>query len=228
MTRFAALRRVAADRSGTAVIEFAITAPLLALLLLGMFDVAPTLMVRFKLSNATQAVADLATQSSTVQTSDLANFIGAGADVMVPFSDSPLSLRISNIASDGSGNAFVYWSCASGSFSPKTAKQSVSSLITGVQTKDILLLTHDDMNIFHTNGTNTSMIMVESTYTYRSPVGLIFPSPQVITNTAFAMPRVSTYVGPTSGSSNYTPTAPTNTKFVYSVVTNGVSCSIAL
>lgn len=209
------------------MIEFAITAPLLILLLLGVFDLAPTLMIRFKLSNTTQSVADLATQSSTVTTSDVANFIGAGADVMVPFSSTPLSLRISNIASDGNGNAFVYWSCASGTFSPKTAKQSISTLPAGVNVTDVLLLTRDGSGTFKTNGTNTSMVMVESSYTYKSPVGLIFPSPQVITNTAFAMPRVSTYVGPSSGASNYTPAAPTSTIFSYPVTTNGVTCSVS-
>lgn len=195
--------------------------------MLGIFDLAPTLMVRFKLGGATVTVADLSTQSGTMQTADIANFFAAGADVMVPFSGTPLNLRISNVATDGQGNAFVYWSCASGSLSPTTARSTITTLPTGIPVTNILQTTSSKQGTYTINVANTSMVMVESAYSYKSPVGLLFPNAQNLTNTAYTMPRVSTYIGPTTGAANYTPPLPTNTRNVYNVAVSGVNCSFA-
>ncbi|RYE99252.1 MAG: pilus assembly protein, partial [Oxalobacteraceae bacterium] len=55
----------ALGHAGTALIEFALTAPILVTLLLSVADLAPSLMVKFKVGTATQAVADLAAQTAT-------------------------------------------------------------------------------------------------------------------------------------------------------------------
>ena len=49
---------------------------------------------------------------------------------------------------------------------------------------------------------------------------------QAFKGAAYAMPRVSTYVGPTTGDPNYVPPLPTAIANTYSTTVNGVNCSI--
>lgn len=201
-------------RSGTAVIEFALVAPLLVSLLLSVADLAPSLMVKFKLGTATQAVADLAAQAATMQAADVANFFAIGGDVMAPFSGTPLIQRVSNIASDGKGSAFVYWSCSQSGLAPLAARSTVASPPSGLISTS-------------SNGTNTSYIMVESQYSYTAPAGFILKAAQLMNVVAYTLPRVSTYVGPTTGDPNYTPTKPTAVNYTYTLSNNGVTCNVA-
>lgn len=206
-------------QSGSATVEFAITAPVLALLLLGICDVAPSLMAKFKVAAATQTMADLVSLSTTVASSDVVTYFAAGADVMAPFSASGLSLRVSNIFSDGQGNTVVYWSCGQG-MSPKTAFSKITTGNTDTTPPKLLTLT--------ALGTNTSYIMVESRYTYTAPARFILSSAQTITAVAYALPRISTYVGPSTGSSTYVPTPPaSSTPPAKSFAIGSITCSYA-
>lgn len=194
-------------RSGTALIEFALVAPLLVSLLLSVADLAPTLMIRFKVGTATQAVADLAAQAATMEVPDILNFFSIGGDVMSPFSGAPLIQRISNIASDGNGGAFVYWSCGESPLSPYAARSSVASPPPGLIS-------------LAKAGKDTSYIVVESQYSYTAPAGFIFKSAQLIAMTAYTLPRVSTYVGPGA-----TPSKPSAVTYTYTGSLGNMTCN---
>ena len=226
MTRQDGTQRVLRDRSGSVLIEFALIAPILVSLLLGMFDLGPALLVRFKLASATQAVADIASQASTMQASDVVNFFSAGGDVMAPFSPSSLVLRISNIASDGQGGAFVYWSCGQGALAPFVAKSAVTSTPTGTALSNLLVLQAGQSGSYTTVATNTTFIMVESRYTFTPPAGLFIRTAQTLTNTAYTLPRVSTYVGPTTGAANYVPVQPNSINNSISQSAGNITCNV--
>lgn len=198
-------------RAGTAVIEFALLAPFLVMLLLGVCDLAPTLMVKFKVGTATQAIADLAAQSATVSPGDVPNLFAIGGDLMSPFDSAPLIQRISNIASDGA-TVFVYWSCGeSKSLEQYKAYASVTT----------------PTGLIDATKADTSYIMVETLYNYTPPAGLVLKSAQLMTVTAYTLPRVSTYIGPSTGVAGYTPTKPSLSKNSSSVTINGVTCNYA-
>ncbi len=205
-------------RSGTATVEFAITAPVLTLMLLGICDIAPTLMVKFKVAAATQSMADLVSLSTTVGASDVITYFAAGADVMAPFSPTGLNLRVSNIFSDGQGNTSVYWSCGQG----MTPTQALTTISSGyADTSPPKLLTLGSL------GANTSYILVETQYTYTAPARFLLKTAQTMTGTAYALPRISTYVGPTTGAANYVPNPPTSSKTKNSFSIGNISCSYA-
>ena len=170
-------------------------------------------MVKFKVGTATQAVADLAAQSATVQPSDIPNLFNIGSDVMAPFSGAPLVQRISNIASDGT-KAFVYWSCAEGSVTPLNVFDKVTP----------------PNNIIATDktGIDTSYVVVESQYSYQAPASFIMKSAQLMTVTAYTLPRVSTYIGPSTGLPGYVPTKPSASKYATVTVAGNVTCNSAL
>ncbi len=198
-------------RAGTALIEFALTAPLLVSLLLSIADLAPSLMVKFKVGTATQAVADLAAQSATIQPADVPNLFNIGSDVMAPFAGAPLLQRISNIASDGT-KAFVYWSCAESPITPLNVFDRVTPP-TGVIATD-------------KTGTDTSYVIVESQYSYQAPASFILKSAQLMAVTAYTLPRVSTYIAPSAP--GFVASKPSASKYSTVTVINNVTCNSAL
>ncbi len=219
------IRRCITDASGTAVIEFALMAPILITLLLGICDFAPSLMARYKFGNATQSVADLATQAFRLQASDMAEVFAGGADVLAPFASTNFSLRVTSVASDGNGNAFVYWSCANGSFTPYVAKSFVTVSPTG-SSVDNLIWRHNTGGL---NGTNTSYVSVEATNVYTAPARFILTTPQTMSVVNYMVPRLSTYVGfPWDGIATHIPPPPTTTTTTKSMtLSNGAVCNYA-
>ena len=167
-----------------------------------MGDLAPSLMVKFKVGTAAQTVVDLLSQSKTMSLANYVDIAAAGADVMAPFSATPLIMRVTNVASDGKGRAFVYWSCGQGILPPYAARSTVSQTPTGTAIPNNLLY-------LTSNGTNTSFLMAEVQYTYSAPARFVLPSPQSMSVVAYSLPRVSTYIGVTDGSPTYVPPLPT-------------------
>ena len=218
-------RGIWSKRTGSAAVEFALIAPILTTLLLGAFDIGPSLMVKFKTTSATQTVADLATQAATMQTADIQNLFGAGSDVMTPFSGTPLVMRISNIATNGLGRAFVYWSCGQGALPPFAAATTVLTTPTGTPVSSLLQLFPGISGLFITSGINTSYIMVESQYKYFAPAGLFLPGSQLMTSVAYALPRVSIYVGPTTGAVGFVPIPPILITSSYATTVGGLTCN---
>ena len=218
-------RGIWSKQTGSAAVEFALIAPILTTLLLGAFDIGPSLMVKFKSTSATQTVADLVTQSATVQVADISNFYGAGSDVMAPFSGTPLVMRITNIATNGLGRAFVYWSCGQGALPPFTATTTVLSTPTGTPLTSLLQLFPGLSGLYITNGINTSYIMVESQYKYTAPAGLFLPGSQLMTSVAYSLPRVSIYIGPTTGQFGYIPPPPILITGSFATSIGGLTCN---
>ncbi len=84
-------------------------------------------------------------------------------------------------------------------------------------------------NGYTLNGTNTSYVMAESQYVYTTPAQFIIKSPMTMTNTAYLLPRQSSYVGfPWDGVSTDSPTVPNSTTHTTSVtLSNGAVCNYA-
>ena len=217
---------ISADQRGVSLVEFAFVAPILILLLLGMIDIAPALSAKFKTSHAAESLGDVASSYTQLQPSDMANVYASAIQVLAPLPGSPLIVRISNIYSDGKGNAKVYWSCGQSTLPALIANSVVTSTPTGDPVGSFVLTTNSGPSA---NGTNTSFIMVESRYTYTSVAHYVITAPIVMTSTSYLQPRNATYIGfPWDGNSSDAPTAPASTTKT-SVVTlsNGAICNYA-
>ena len=228
------VRRMApvADMRGAAIIEFAIIAPVLILVLCGVSDIALTIYSRLQTTNTALSAADLATQNAQLRTSDLADVYNASYAVMQPLSTAPITLRVTNIYSDGGGNAWVYWSCGQGSLAPYAAKTNVTTTPTGSPVSNFLNLNNFSSGGYNYNGQNTSFVMVEANYILPSPTGFVFKTSQVTYAVAYSLPRLSTYIGfPWDGVVGHTATLPTSTTTTRSVTTtaggNTITCQYA-
>ncbi len=217
------------DRRGVSAVEFAVVAPMLVIMLLGVSDVAPALIARNRVNHMTESFGDLAAEYSEMQTSDMVNVFSAASDVLAPLSSTTLALRITNVYSDGNGNAYVYWSCGEGALPPYTAKSVVTSTPTGSPVGWFVWVYNGTGGGYTRNGTNTSYVMAESQYIYTAPAQFVIKSPMTMTNTAYLLPRQSSYVGfPWDGVSTDSPTVPTSTTHTTSVtLSNGVVCNYA-
>ncbi len=212
---------------GAAAVEFAIVVTVLVSLVLGVADLVPALLVKLKSNHATTAAADLTTQSQLLQASDIADIYAGASDVLAPFSSVLLISRITSVYSDGAGHAYVHWSCGQGVLPAYAARMAVTATPSGDSVDTVL-----NRNAVTYNGTtystiNTTYIVVETRYTYTAPTQYVLKNAFTLTNVAYALPRLSSYVGfPWDGVAGDTTTAPASATHNASVtLTNGATCN---
>jgi Flp pilus assembly protein TadG len=217
------------DTQAVAAIEFAIVASVLLMILLGICDIAPAWLVYNNAGTSASTAADVTAEFSEMKTSDMVDVYSAAADVMQPFSATPLSLRITNVFSDGNGNAKVYWSCGVAALPAYTALSSVTTTPTGSPVGWFLWVYNTTSGGYTLNGTNTSYVMAEIKYSYTAPAQFVLKSAIPLSGVAYYMPRLSSYVGfPWDGVSSDAPTVPTAAHTSASVtLSNGAVCNYA-
>ncbi len=77
--------RLMRDRSGLAATEFAVILPMMLLLFFAMVELSNGVTVYRKVTIMAHTLADLTSQSKTVQDTDLANFFCASTGIMTPY-----------------------------------------------------------------------------------------------------------------------------------------------
>lgn len=216
------LRDSAANDRGVSAIEFALIAPVLIVMFMGLCDLCSAVMTQLHVDRASQGTGEVVATYAAMRTDDMINMFTAASDFMQPYSSTPLSVRITDVYAAQNGNAQVYWSCASKNSTalpPLPANSVVSTTRTSTPIP-FLVVTQN------TNAYNSSFIMVEVNYTFSSPSNYIITTSSLMTSTAYIQPRLGLYVGfPWSGTGAY-PAAPNNTTSQSSTtLTNGATCN---
>lgn len=120
------------NRRGVAAVEFAIIVPLL----LGMYfltlEVSQGIEANKKVARIGSMVADLVTQQSTIQTSELDAIMKIGGSLLQPYNRSVSSITITaiNITADPGSKVLVAWSrkVVNGSYSAGAAANSTTTV----------------------------------------------------------------------------------------------------
>ena len=115
---FPLARRVLGDRRGVSAVEFAIILPFVLLVSLGGFQVSQALSVYRKMTITARAVADLASQYSTMSSADIATVFNASAQIMAPYPTSGLSIVLTEYSTTVLGVSTVTWSKAFNNATP--------------------------------------------------------------------------------------------------------------
>ena len=105
-----ALRKFRNDRDGVGAVEFALIAPVLIVLYMGSLEVSVAMSVNKKLARAASTVADLVTQSETVDKTYLGTMLNVAQSVMTPFRSDAIKVKITGISINGAGVATTAWS----------------------------------------------------------------------------------------------------------------------
>ncbi len=150
------LARFRRDRRGVAALEFALIAPLLILLFVGVNELSQAMIVQRKVSHTASAIGDLTAQVATVSKSDVDAIFAAGTATMAPYEGTGLNLTLTSITADKDAKAQIDWSrnsTASGGAGRTTLDSDFPKELVAVK--------------------GDTVIMAEATYTYNSPFNLV-------------------------------------------------------
>jgi Flp pilus assembly protein TadG len=169
-------KRLWKSSGGLAAVEFALLAPVLAVLLVGTVEICNALECRQKIVSETSSVADLVAQASTVSNADLANIYSAGGSILYPFAATSGTIVVSSIVNN-----------------PATGVNSVawSQAYNGGTTLPINSVVVVPAGVISAGG---SAIFVQVTYNYVSPLGHFIFGTLPISDSFYCHPRESTSV----------------------------------
>jgi Flp pilus assembly protein TadG len=167
-------RRFAASTRGVAAIEFAMIAPVLAVMFLASFDGGRAIAAYMKLRAATYALASITNQYSTIQSTDMTSIVGATGTVMAPYTTTASNpvITISQITISSKGKATISWSYSQGG----TARAQGSSITlpsTALQIK------------------SSYLILAEVSYTFTPVFGLFSSAAMTFSDNLYVTPRIS-------------------------------------
>jgi Flp pilus assembly protein TadG len=106
----AALRRFVRSTRGLAAVEFAMILPILLVLFLASIDAGRAMAIYVKVRSATYTLDAVTNQYTTINDSDMQQILGAAAVILSPYSSTPVSVVVSQVALSSGGQATVDWS----------------------------------------------------------------------------------------------------------------------
>jgi len=178
MNRFKTFaRRLWASTTGSAAVEFALTAPILALVLTGTVELGHFLLLNLKSQHAAVSIADLATRDDELSEATLIDIFQAIPPIMEPIPVGEDSrIIVSGISKNLNEDPKIFWQ-RSGGGSLTTASTLGTAGQTVTPPAGLTMLD------------NETIIMAEFFYAYEP---LFFPviNPQVIVKTSFFRPRL--------------------------------------
>ncbi len=165
------LFRFRADEHGVSAVEFAILLPLMLTLYLGAVEVSQAVAADRKVTLTSRTVADLASQATSISSSDMSNILGASSSVIAPYDPAQLKVTVSQINIDGNGNATIGWSCTKGG--------SAHSVGAAASIPAALKIA------------NTSLIWGEAAYTYKPVIGYVVTGTLNLSDQIYMRPRLT-------------------------------------
>lgn len=170
----AALRRLRADTSAVAAVEFAVILPAMLTLYIGGVSITQGINIDRKVTLAAHTVADLTAQASTVTSADLTNILNATTAILSPYATTPLKITVSAIKIDDNGKATVDWS----------------------ETRNGVKRSGDVSGIIPAalKTPNSGLVWGEASYGYTPPIGYVITGTMNLGEQTFMRPRLSTNV----------------------------------
>ena len=191
MGRFSALRsrgtgllaHLAADTRGIAAVEFAMIMPLMMVMFFGMIDVSMGVGADRKVTMIAQSMADLASRYTSVNDTDVANFMKIGDAMLTPYAADALTVTISQVYLDPGANGLgkVQWSKGD---APRDAGSSIT-VPAGLIGKDA------SSNVL----ANQFLLLAEVTFAFKPIIGYVVPKAgMTLSQSSYTRPRQSACV----------------------------------
>ncbi|THD63796.1 MAG: pilus assembly protein [Bradyrhizobium sp.] len=165
------------DQNGIAATEFAMIVPIMLVMFFGTVEFSSGVAVDRKVTLVARTLSDLASQSTSVASSDLTNFFAASTAILTPYSSTPTNAAISELyVNPTTLRATVQWSQA---YQGGTAR-AVGTTVTIPSALAIA---------------GTYLIFSEVSYLYTPAVGYVMAKAGVtLSDVAYTRPRQSTCV----------------------------------
>lgn len=159
--------RAARERRGVAAVEFALIAPLMVMLFVGLAQLSSAIIASRHTSHANSSLGDLVSQCSNISDGDLANIFAAASDILAPLpvSTTILNQRVSSIVVvDAKGTTQSQWSQTCGG-APSSSTCTTSSALPPYSKNQAVTL---PANLVSNQG--DSVIVSETKYVYNFPI----------------------------------------------------------
>jgi Flp pilus assembly protein TadG len=166
------LIRFARDRKGVAAVEFALIAPVLILIYMGLAEVTMALMAERRASHAAAVVADLVAQDTLTTRTELNDLFSIAEEILSPFPSGGMQIRTTAIRADANGVPEVVWSHGRG---PDMGGYEKGAAVTGLP--EGLMVAHD------------TLVMSEMEYSYDSPIKYALPNAMTFKEKYYLRPR---------------------------------------
>jgi Flp pilus assembly protein TadG len=167
----ARMSRFAGDERGVSAVEFAMLLPLMLTLYLGTVEISQGISADRKVTLTARSVADLVSQTTSVNNAEMNNSLNAATAVMTPFPTNKLKLTVSSVNIDDTGKATVDWSDSLNG-TPR-AKGSSVTVPTAL------------------NVPNSSLIWSEVQYSYTPTIGYLISGTLTLKDQIYMRPRLS-------------------------------------
>ncbi len=173
--RASSLSRFGVDDRGVAAVEFAMIAPVLIVLYMGLAEMCQAYMAQKRAAHVTSQIADIVAQTDVVTKENIADVFAISSIVLKPFPTATLGTRVTAITRGNDGIARVIWSVGQGN---GMAKRS------GIVPVPNGLIVNGE-----------SIIMSETSYAYQSQLAKLLPTPKVFSSTYYLRPRLVDQIG---------------------------------
>ena len=161
-------RNLAKSEDGISAVEFALIAPLMAIIYFGCIELSIMMTLDRKVTGATAALGDLTSRASSVSNDELSDIIEASRMVMQPNDMTGARIRVTSLYEDD-GDAKVAWSDGC-NLTPYADDQEITI----------------PANLIPEDGT---LNMAEIEYDYNSNIGYFFSSSKELSDTFYLRPR---------------------------------------
>ncbi|MBR1176202.1 pilus assembly protein [Bradyrhizobium sp. KB893862 SZCCT0404] len=178
------LRHLWTDARGVAATEFAIVSPFMLVLYIGGVELGNGMAMNVKVTATAHSVADMVSQNTQVTAAQMTGILAAASSIMAPYpvkngSNSLITITVSEVSTDGNGNATVQWSTSTNSSAARTKGQQMT----------LSSFTADAKN--PTNA-NISLILSEVSYDYTPNLGYTISGTVKLSDSYYLFPRCST------------------------------------
>jgi len=173
-----ALRRFGRERRGMAALEFSLLLPVMLTLYLGSYEVTTGVAIQRKVDLTSHALADLASQFTSIADSDMSNILNAASDIIAPYAAANLQVVVSELSINAQGQASVVWS--------DTLNGTALTVGQTVTIPSSLAVP------------NTYLILGQASYSYNPTYGYVVTGTMTLNDAIYIVPRESNSIARTS------------------------------
>jgi Flp pilus assembly protein TadG len=170
------LRSAASDQKGVAAIEFALIVPIMIGLYLMLHETANGLRASRKVTMTARVLADLASRPATLDGAGRSDIFGVAPTLIQPFDSKLVSMRLTSVCFDATGQGKVDWSQVSGSGYAPYGRSASVSVPAGMGVP------------------NSSVVLAEVQYPYKPAVGYNITGTIMLSDSLHMRPRSSSSV----------------------------------
>lgn len=163
------ISRIVRDQRGVSAVEFALLAPMMIGLYLGVVEISQGVSADRKVSLVSAALANLTAQSTTLSTTDMTNILDASGAIISPYSASLLKMTVTCLKIDASKNVTVKWSVTRNG----TSNSGTMSIPTALAVA------------------NTQLILAQASYAYTPTVGYTISGTLTLSDQMYMSPRIT-------------------------------------